>query len=451
MMKRNLIFPVAAVLLLIIVGYPAGAWYAGKQMEATLEDEYKSLHEFAPVITVSDRQFKRGIFSSEEKATLSITLAPGTPPLRLAVVSHMKHLPFPGIFALQAVAVDSEVALAGDSLPNAAEWTGNQNVATVHTVQYFSGNGKSTLTLPAFNTDKLSSEQGTLSIKYAKGMSSYSMEGNLPRFAIIDKAKGGRFQVSGVQVSADHKRFLAGTPSLYSGSDHVVIEQIDMSGPGMPTEPGFIKHMTVDVAATASNDNEFVDITEKFGLGSLKVVGKDYGPAQFDLSFHHLHAKTVASLAQGNWAAAEKSPAMVAQFMEALLSHNPELTIDKFSFTRPEGETVISALFKLKDAQPGEFSNPMVLMTKGYVSVDFKMPEKLLAEFGQGMFAAAVNQGGGVDKVLESMLAAGYVTREDGFIKTKFEFHDAAPWFNGKPYVQAPRQIPSVPAPHRRR
>ncbi len=39
-MKRILVILMAVLSLLVIVGYPAGAWYVGKQMESTLGGEY---------------------------------------------------------------------------------------------------------------------------------------------------------------------------------------------------------------------------------------------------------------------------------------------------------------------------------------------------------------------------------------------------------------------------
>ncbi len=445
-MKRALISLAATLSLLIIVGYPAGAWYVGKQVEATLGDRYQSLHD-SPFLSVSDRKFKGGIFSSEETLTLNVTLVPGAMPLRLAVTSRIKQLPLPGIFALETAAIDSDIAFADGTAPEVAEWTGGQNLAAIHTAYYLNGSGNVEVSIPAFNSARLSSDQATLSLRFAKDMAAYSMAGSAPRFAIINKVNGERIQFSGVQLTDDHKRFFAGPPSLYSGSDHIVIDQIEMSRAGTPAL-GFIKHMTVEAMATASGDNQFVDITEKFGLDSLKVLDKDYGPAQLDLSFAHLDAKSISDLSRANWQRPGRDPALVNKLVETMLSRNPEFRIDRFSFTQPEGETVVSALFKMKDIQPGDLSNPQAVMSKGYVSVEIKVPEKLLAQFGQGMYAAAT-QGGGLDKELERMLAEGYATREDGYIRTKFEFHDAMPWFNGKQYIR--RAVATPPAPRSRR
>lgn len=447
-MKRTLIFLMAALSLLVTVGYPAGAWYVGKQMETTLGDQYKSLHDSTFFLSVVDRKFKRGIFSSEETVTLNVTPVPGATPLRLTVTSRIKHLPLPGIFMLETAAIDSEVAFADRAMPEVAEWTGGQDLAAIHTAYYLNGSGNMDVTIPAFNSARLSSDQATLNFKFAKDMAGYSMKVNVPRFAIINKMSGERLQLSGMQIDGDHKRFLAGPPSMFSGSDHIVIDQIDASGGGMPVEPGFIKHVTVDATAVASSDNQFVDITEKFGLGSIKIMGKDYGPAKFEMTLSHLHAKSIADFSRAGWLDAAKDPAFATKYVEAILTHNPEFRIDRFSFTQPEGETVVSALFKMKDAQPGDF-NPMAMLNKGYVSVDFKMPEKVLSEFGQGLAPVSM-QGGGLDKELEKMLAEGYVTREDGYIKTKFEFHDATPWFNGKQYVRPASAVPPAPALRRR-
>jgi uncharacterized protein YdgA (DUF945 family) len=447
MIKRILLVVLAVLLLVVAVGYPAGAWYAGKQIEATLDEQYKALHDSIPIMTVGERQYKGGIFSSEESLKLNITLVPGAKPLQLTMKSHIRQLPLSGILAQEMVDMDSEVAFAEGSLPELTSLFGGNKLASVHTAYNFDGGGSSSVTVPAFNSATLSSAAGTLNIKFGKAMESYSMLGSLPKITISDKNSGGKVQFSGIQISGDHKRFLAGPPAMYGGTDHIAIDQVDASGPGVPVEPGFIKRLTVDATAVPSANNEFVDVTEKFKLGALKIMGKDYGPAQFDMSFRHLHAKTLAGMSQMNWVAADMNPAFATQHFEALLTHNPEVRIDRFSFTRPEGETVVSAVFSLKDAQPGDLSNPMTVMSKGYVSADFKVPEKLLADFSQGAPIPASMSGGGMDKELERMVGEGYFTRDGGFIMTKFEFHDGLPWFNGKQYVPPPPPAPPAPPP----
>ncbi len=449
MVKRILMILAVAVPVLVIGGYCGGAWYVGKQMDEALGNQYKLMHDFTPLLSVGERSFKGGIFTSEETLTLNLTLVPGAKPLQLTVASKIKQLPLKGILAQELAEMDSEVAFAPGTPPEVAEWLGGNKLVSAHTVYNIDGGGNAAVSIPAFNSAKLSSDPGALNIKFAKDMGSYTMQGSLPRFAILDKASGGRVQVSGLQLSGDHKRFLAGSPAMYSGTDHVTIGQIEVGGANLPAEPGLIKDMTVDVTAVPSANNEYIDISEKFKLGTLKILGKDYGPAQFDISLNHLHARTVAGLSQANWLGADMNPAFATQYIEALLTHNPEFKVNRFSFTSPEGETVVSAEFRLKDAQAGDFSNPAALMSKGYVSIDFSMPEKLLSDFSQSVPAPAAMQGGGADKELARMLAEGYVTRDGSFIKTKFEFHDGQPWFNGKQYVPAPPPAPPAPAPRR--
>ena len=450
-MKRILILVLAGLSALIVVGYAAGAWFVGKQVEATIDERYKALHDYAPFVTVSDRKYERGIFSSAETVTVNIAPVSGATRLRFIVTSRIKHLPLPGLISLSSATVDSKLVYADGGNPDVVEWTGGKDLATVHTAFNFNGGGSTTITVPAFNSARLSSDEATLKIDYSGDLAHYSMQGNAPRFAIMDKT-GARVQFAGMHLDGDHQRIFPEVPNLYSGSDHFSIEQIAVAAPGMSAEAGLLKKLAVDVMANAGADREYIDITEKIGAGSIKVLGVDYGPAQFDLSVHHVHARTIARLSQLDWNALGKNSVASPQATEALTKdietiflHNPEVRVDRFSFTVPEGETVVSALFKVNDAQPGDFANPMALAGKAYVSVDFKAPEKFLSGLSQGAFASAMQQGGGFDKELARMLAEGYVTREGEYIKTRFELHDAKPWFNGKQYV--PPSVARNPAP----
>jgi uncharacterized protein YdgA (DUF945 family)/cytochrome c551/c552 len=442
-MKRTLIFLIAILSSLVIVGYPAVAWFFGKQIETTLDDQYNALHDLVPFITLSDRNYDRGVFSSNETVTVTTALTPLATPVRFTLTSKIRHLPFVGMLVLETATVDSELTVNDGFKQDVSEWMGDKNLVAIHTTLHFNGGGNTTVTIPAFNSARLLSDEATLKIGFSKNLASYSMQGNMPKIVFSDKS-GNRLQVSGMHFDRDHKRIFPDEPALYSGSDHLAIEQLDASGITAPTLS--IGQLAVDRISTVDNDNEFVDDGAKIGMSAVKIADKDYGPAQLNMSFHHLHARTVASLYHAYLDAKEKNSVRAYNYLEViaataslnqeLLKHDPEFRIDRLSFTRPEGESILSALFKIRDAQPSDFSNPMALLAKFYISVDIKIPEQFISELTQNKFASVSQPGGGFDKELARMVTEGYVSREDGYIKTRFEFHDGKVWLNSKQYVQ---------------
>jgi uncharacterized protein YdgA (DUF945 family) len=220
---------------------------------------------------------------------------------------------------------------------------------------------------------------------------------------------------------------------LYSGTDHIVIDLVSFSSPGAASDAGTVKNFTLDGAMTADSSGNFVDFVAKYGVDSIKVMDKEYGPAHFDVSLRHIDARTFAKLMQAGRSPESKNPVVLMQYFDTILQHDPEMSLDRISFNHPDGEAALSGLFKVKGAQPGDMMNPQVLAGKIYSSVDLKMPERLFIEMAQSMFAQRFAQSGGIDQALAKMLAEGYLTREGGFIKTKFEFHDSQASLNGKP------------------
>lgn len=496
---------IAAIAVPVVLAYPLSSWVLGKQVETALAEQYKQL-ESLPYVKVVDRQYDRGVFASTEVVTYEVmgdmfraiekaqkeaakqaaeqaaagdaeavrgeaapAVAPKATaalvPLRFTVRSEIRHGPAPGMSTIAAAVADSELTLDGAMQQELAKLLGDKKPMTAHTVFRFDGGGNSAIASPAFAVDIPGEEPGKLSrmswqgftanVDFTKSLQSYTMSGEAPKLEMLD-AKGFAAVMTGLKFSGEQTRVFDDEPLLYSGTQRFTMAQMSIADKNGKEPPVVIKQIAYDIALPASG--EFLDMVAKMGAEGVQVGDQNYGPAHYDFSLKHLHARTTAKLYRAMMkmysdpvALADPAKALgpLAEPGLELLKHNPEFRIDRLSFKSPQGEAVVSATAKLKDPKPEDFSNPMMLLAKLDASADLALPESLLASMsGSPMHASDAEEKPDPETValqqqqkqqmLEQQLAAfaeqGYITRGNGLVKSKIEYREGKLSVNGKPF-----------------
>jgi uncharacterized protein YdgA (DUF945 family) len=180
----------------------------------------------------------------------------------------------------------------------------------------------------------------------------------MPKVGMKDRA-GGHMLMSDIKMSADQKRLFADEPLLFGGTQRFEIAQMQITVPNReeegttgtnqsdktPSQPVVLKNVTYIVDAPFDGA-EFMDVSGSMGAASLVIGQQEYGPAHYDVSMKHLHARTVAKLYRAvlqmyaNPSALKQDPSAAMTAMvesgKALLLHGPELSIDRISFTSPQ-------------------------------------------------------------------------------------------------------------------
>ena len=471
---------VAGVVALLVLAYPAATWWTGKQVESRLAEQYKSVEQ-VPFIKVVKRDYQRGFTSSTEVVTFEIMgdlirgLADLEPkaegdgkapePLTFTVRSVIKHGPFAGGQMAAAVS-DSELVIDEAAKKDLAKVFGDQKPIAVHTVIGFDGGGRSTVESPAFTHLVEGAGGGKLTwggikadLSFTRDVDSFTLQGTMPKLEIKDD-KGVHMLMSDIRMSGDQKRLFKDEPLLYGGSQRFEVAQIQISAPMqdvpgltgesglavVPTKPVSMKNV-VYVVDIPFNGGEFMDISARMSSASILVDQQEYGPAHYDLSMKHLHARTIAKLYRAavqmyaDPAALKRDPgaamSALAEPAKELLGHNPEFALERISFTSAHGEAKISASVKLKDAKPEDLALPMALVGKVDATADLKLPAALLADLGSAkaqspdekeahkqMFTAQV----------DALAQQGYVTNTNGVLESKFSFQGGKLSINGKPF-----------------
>lgn len=465
-MKKPLILALGAAV--VALAYPASAWLLGMRVEATLDEQYRSFAE-QPYIKLVSRDFQRGLFSSTEIATIELvwpaeltspeseegTLSktnntPLATPIRISVRTEIQHGPLPGFSTLAAAVADSELALTAEQQQQVAAVMGDKKPLQVHTVFKIFGGGTSTLSSPAFAFDLPKKEDSKnaraswsglqMTVDFSSHMKHYTMQAEAPGFEIKDDT-GGLAQLTGLRLTADQTRLFDDVPGLFSGTTKMTVDQLSFTE-GKPAEGAadesagqalLVKQVIYD--ASIPVNGEYIDLIGKIGVETAQLGDQNYGPAHYDFSLRHLHARSTADLYKAlmKWYAdparlAAKEADSQLKSMEplrepalALLKYSPEIHVDRISFKSPQGEAQISASAKLGALQPEELANPFLLIGKLDINADLRLPEDLVNNTLQ-------------PEQIGGLVAQGYVTRDGNMLSSKVAFANGQVTVNGKAF-----------------
>lgn len=485
-MKKILLIALA---VLAVLAYPASAWYVGMQVEAIAGQPYRQI-ESMPYVKLVKREYKRGVFSSDETVTFELfgdlsrfmgqaqqrdaagspdTTAPAAKtfqPLQVTVRSHVRHGPLPEGRRLAAAMVDSELELDERYRPTLAKVLGDRKLLTAHTLYGFGGEGESLVASPAFVATfgqdgagapvQMSWDGISARVTFSKDVASYVMQGEAPRLE-ISGGNGMHLLLARMRFAGEGRRIFDDEPLLQAGKQSVNIAQVSMDGAAMGDKSVVLKQISYDVNMPL--DGEFLDIVAKIAVQEALIGDINYGPARYDFSMRRLHARTFAQLhrAMLNLYSHPATPGAGANPAAAfsvlskpglkLLEYNPEISLDRLSFKTTQGEVRVAARAKFVDVKAEDFSQPPLLMAKLDASADIALPEGLLlmpfgskAESAEAMLAqTAVRQ-----RQIAALVEQGYVERDGAMVRTKLEFKNGQFTVNGKAFD--PRALQAPPA-----
>lgn len=470
-------------LALIGIAYTASAWFLGKNVEARVDEQYSNLLASQPYLRIVQRDYRRGIFQSEETVTLSLAKLPGavetppTPPgvepvkaMELTFHTRIQHGPFPGLSGLGAAVTDTELVLSDEAKTQATRLLGDKAPYRQHSEIRFDGSGSASFSSPRFETTFPG--QGGLNqriawdgiegrIDFTPGARTFTLQMQAPKLLITD---GGdmEFVLTDFAFEGDQQQLFSDLPYMYTGSSHFSFGEITARDGNADHPPVVIKQLVYDIDLPVQGD--YLDLVARVGAESLTIGQDAIGPAHLDFSFRHLQARAVAELNQqlmsiyGDPTLQNSTPQELAsrlgsameQHAATILASDPQFNIDRVSLANPDGEARLAARARLVGASLEELANPMILLARLEATGDLALSEQMVVQLlrnppfagrwdGTNLTPDEISaRGQAAAERFQAQVAMlteqGYLNREKDLIETSMAFKAGQLTVNGKPF-----------------
>jgi uncharacterized protein YdgA (DUF945 family) len=459
--KRILI----VIVVLLLAAVPASAWLLGKRVESGFNEYYSQATTELPQLKILKRDYQRGFYSSTETVTFEFMgdfiralqgqAAEGTTKAASVTVrNHIKHGPFPGMSGFGAARIDTEIVLTDELKKEVAKIFGDKKPLEIQTLMGFGGGGTSTISSPSFNTTvpgsggqpvKVAWDGLKFTFDFTKGLESFVGQGGAPRLEVTEGEK--HVLVTGIKYQGNQRRIFKDEPWLFAGKQSMSVDEMQVTNPQDTEKSIQFKTLSYDIDIAAKDD--FIDISAKMGANALQVAKENYGPAQYHISFKHLHGRTLGKLYRAMMQVYADPKALLGANQAAvwkpmqehgmeLLKHNPEFSVDRVSFKLGGSEAIITANAKLNGATPEDFGQMMALIPKLEAKANVQVPEAMLPlltkpQPGQDPDEQALRKQA-MEQQVAQMTQQGYVKREGGLLKSQIEFKAGQLTVNGKPF-----------------
>lgn len=497
MANKHVTVTAIAVAAVLAAGVPASSWYFGRQIEAA-HAEIDARIAAVPYLKLIRHDYERNLFGASETITVELPAAmlripplptapaapaatppapptaeaapeaaPETPPvaqpapaplppMRITLKTTIQHGPFPGFNSLAAGSATTVVEFDEPIQKKLLEAFGGKPAVAIQTLYDFRSGGRSTVSSPAFKINlpgQTEGSQATLSgdglemvVEFTKSMEQYSLRGGAPRFELAEP-NGPRLTMTGMRIESNQQRMFPDDQLLYAGSQQVSLTGIDIDPGPDKGQKIALKELKYDVQMPASG--EFVDLIARLGVAELRVGEQNYGPAAYDFSFKHLHARKMMALNRSLMALYTKPETLqdsqqliqalapMKEQLVGLLLDNPVLSVDRIAFHMPEGDAKISASVRLLDAKAEDFANPMLLAAKIDAAAELTLPAALAATMAGGKAEnedEAQMRKQAAEQSIANFVQQGYATLDNGVIKSRIAFKSGQLLVNDKPF-----------------
>lgn len=372
------------LLLAVVLALP---WLLGFE----IENRYRGmLSQFEQAgYLLADHKYQRGFYTAEAESVLSLPVY--TPQgkqseIRLKLVSHINHGPYtPDLGWFGDLSHFSTTLFQQDKpvFPEVLD-------AQIFTVIGFSGDGKTTLNIPAIDQPlafennfylSFAGLQGEINFNLVKASLSLDIAGNGLEFYAPGQ---GRLTIGKLTGQSDSIR---GTSGLMLGEGAVSVAAIKLSDLQRDFELS-VEGLAVSAATTESDGA--LNMQARYQLNSVNSAEGVYGPAVIDFELASVDAEAVAriqeniqEMQQNNVAPQQQGMAMMGMVMSvlpAILERNPALALKKLEVKTPEGLVKASLFLKAESMTIADVSDANRMVQKLAGDASLQIPEKIVRE-----------------------------------------------------------------------
>lgn len=408
----------------------------------------------------------------------------------ITVVNHVRH----GLFADGIRPVRAHVKTEFKFTPQAeqtlARFFGQEKPLKLENTINLSGGGVMHLEVAKFNYEELSgikiNWQGlnTL-IDYTKGFNSYNSQTQSPQLDVILASKG-QFSYQDLKLNSHTEN---GHTSISLGNSELHIKKMEFEwkdtddtsirldqlvnlvtdlqigafiNPNGGSIPSKIAVDDLFFTTQTSEQDKWINSIGKFGFAQLHYGNDDYGPLNIDVSAEHLDAASLAALKNkitqlstqklDNDQLREAMVAAVRQEGLGLFTHNPLFKLNSFKFQMPQGMVDVHGYLTFKDLVAGDLQQLNLMLDKTESEMDIAFPQALLESIAvnqaRSLFTVDESENSSealedidqtirimIDSVIKTMQSKGFISVENGIIKTHLKVSKGKLTLNGKPFT----------------
>lgn len=341
-------------------------------------------------VQVVAREYRRGWFGAqgETRFRVEVPQKPDSRQMRtleLSLVSEIVHGPLTSA-GLKLAEIQSEFRIEGEQL------LPTDYQATISTLIDIGGQGTTRIDLPATHIPareqqpaiRFDGMQGEMQFDAGFEQATARLEMSALTF---EQTNGSMLKLQGVRFDSRSHKDASG---LMLGSGRFEIDHFNLDD----TDKGSqlqIRGLVVD--AESSNRESGVAAYIRYGLESMALDGKAYGPAEVKLGFANLSSRTLLEIQQSveeinaqQLTEQQKGAALMSVLMgnaPGLLKGDPKLLIETLRVNTPDG--LIEGQLSLQSVglQWQDIGNPSLMLGKLSGHAFLRMPLKLLRSMMQ--------------------------------------------------------------------
>ena len=424
-MKKSLI-----ALVIVVVVLALSPLVIGKMAERRIDAGLDKLLVEAPFITISERKYHSGWFSSELDVTFELfsAMAParGEPAPKFTLHSDIRHGPIIGSSIGMARTKTWFVVKDPKVREELRKVFGDDNPIDITTDIGFGGGSTTVISSAArdfsADGDKFSWDALKLVMVSSGNGDSFTVDGGWPRFEGTSR-DGKKVVLRGLRAKGGGKRIVG---DLYDGGMEFAIDEMQVDEPDQSTQVDKLLYV-----ATVEPKGEYVDMAFKLGCGAIKGKNASFKEAHYDLTLRRLHAATwdkfmakmktaMTNGMAGKTNSDKEVEEAVKKDLLELLKHDPEIGIDRISVATDEGDGGIKGIIRLKGVTADDLESPMGLLTKIVADLDFDFSEAMLTKLAGNAESA------------DGMVKSGFAERKDGRLLSKISYNQGKLLVNGK-------------------
>ena len=454
------------VIVVVALAYPAAAWLLGLSVAHQWEEREQHSLEQIPYITVVKRDYRRGVYTSTEDVTYTLSgavlktiRAAGhgefADHAQFTVRNTIHHGPLPQLRAFAPATVDTEIVLTPEVHAKLVAALGNTGGSTVHTRMKWFGGGTTLVTSTPFHIQmpqggEFTWRGGNARIEYGRDYGSQAISLDLAGFSVKSAQANASF--GNFKLNSDTRRVFE---VLNVGTAHFTLADLAVDNPARDFKLT-LQNVTLDTKSQVTR--EYVDTGFTLSTGALQTPKFAATRIDYEVHVDHIHGPSAAALTQAvrtaqteaarSFPPEDAGPKILDAFKTSgvdILLHDPVIDIRHAGFTAPDGELVLS----IKATMPGvsredlDISPQTLIRTatkhlqaSAEVRIDTALLDKLLDSAGNGDTITGQLQG---------LQRQGYLKLDGKALTTHLVFQNGRLKINDLPFPPRPAAMPGGP------